>query len=152
MFYKKIEELTWPRSAFLEHLEAQILKIFAICASHGAALLSSMYVPVCRKKLWIRHFQQINRIVQVTFSYFKLNTKWTYCGLRVRNKYVKVMKVTFYEGHVLSFRVRHNKIPGRIGSTSFRERKRERERVYRLISKNNAVLCSSLGESRNINK
>ena len=62
------------------------------------------------------------------------------------------MKVTFYEGHVLSFRVRHNKIPGRIGSTSFRERKRERERVYRLISKNNAVLCSSLGESRNINK
>ena len=80
------------------------------------------------KKLWIRHFQQINRIVQVTFSYFKLNTKWTYCGLRVRNKYVKVMKVTFYEGYVLSFRVRHNKIPGRIGSTSFRERKRERER------------------------
>ena len=45
------------------------------------------------------------------------------------------MKVTFYEGHVLSFRVRHNKIPGRIGSTSFRERKRERESLQIDIEK-----------------
>ena len=40
---------------FLEHLEAQILKIFLLAANHGGVFIDSMYVPVCPKKLWICH-------------------------------------------------------------------------------------------------
>ena len=41
---------------FLEHLEAQILKIFLLAANHGGVFIDSMYVPVCPKKLWICHW------------------------------------------------------------------------------------------------
>ena len=41
-------------SAFLEYLEAQILKIYSFGANHGNAIVGSMFAPVCPKKLWIR--------------------------------------------------------------------------------------------------
>ena len=47
MFYKEILEQTGPESAFLEHLEAQILKNFPLGANHGDAFVGSMYVLVC---------------------------------------------------------------------------------------------------------
>ena len=37
--------------AFLEHLEAQMFKIFRLSANHGDTFVGSMYVPVCPKKL-----------------------------------------------------------------------------------------------------
>ena len=51
MCYKEILEQTGARSAFLEHLEAQILKNFPPCANHGGAFVGSIYVPFCPKRL-----------------------------------------------------------------------------------------------------
>ena len=56
MFYTEIKEQTGPGSAFLEHLEAQILKIFLFSANHAGAFVGSIYVHVCPKKLWIHHW------------------------------------------------------------------------------------------------
>ena len=39
----------------LEHLEAQIWKIFSLSDNHGGAFVGLMYVPICPKKLWMRH-------------------------------------------------------------------------------------------------
>ena len=38
-------------NAFLEYLEAQILKIYLLGANHGNATVGSMFVLVCPKKL-----------------------------------------------------------------------------------------------------
>ena len=55
MFYKEIQEQARPGSAFLEHLEAQGLKISANRGGgKGEGELKD--VPVCPKKLWIRHW------------------------------------------------------------------------------------------------
>ena len=59
MFYKEILEQLGPGSAFLEHLETQILKNFPLGANHGDAFVSSMYVLVCWKKLWM-HLWYVN--------------------------------------------------------------------------------------------
>ena len=50
MFYKEIIEQTGPGSAFLEQLEAQILKNLLLRGNHGGAFVGSMYVPVCPQK------------------------------------------------------------------------------------------------------
>ena len=55
MSYKEILEQTGAGSAFLEHLEAQILKNLPICANHGGAIVGSTYELVCPQKLWIWH-------------------------------------------------------------------------------------------------
>ena len=55
MFYKEILEQTGPGSAFLEHREAHILKNFLLGTNHGSTFMGSLYVPVCPKKLWLRH-------------------------------------------------------------------------------------------------
>ena len=51
MFYKEILEQAGLVSAFLEHVEAQILKIYPLGINHGGALKVLMYVTVCPKKL-----------------------------------------------------------------------------------------------------
>ena len=43
-------------SAFLEHLEAQIWKVFLLSANLGGSFVSSIYVSLCPKKLWIRQW------------------------------------------------------------------------------------------------
>ena len=58
MFYKEIQEHTMPGSAFLdflEHLVAQILKIYLLGTNHGGTFKGLMHVPVCPKNLWIHH-------------------------------------------------------------------------------------------------
>ena len=45
MFYKEIKEQTGPGSAFLEHFQAQILKMYPLCASHFGVFVSLIYVP-----------------------------------------------------------------------------------------------------------
>ena len=45
-----------PGSAFLDHLEAKILKIHLLGATRGGVFVDSIYVPVCPKKLYIRHW------------------------------------------------------------------------------------------------
>ena len=32
-----------------------ILKVYPLDGNHGGAFVNSIYVPVCPKKLWIRH-------------------------------------------------------------------------------------------------
>ena len=54
MFYKEIFEQTGPGGAFLEHLEAETLKIYLVDANHNG-IVSSMYVPVYPRTPWIRH-------------------------------------------------------------------------------------------------
>ena len=54
-FLRRIYEQTGPGSAFVEHLEAQILKMYPLDANHGGAFVDSIYVPVCQKKSWTRH-------------------------------------------------------------------------------------------------
>ena len=44
-----------PWSAFLDYLEAQILKNLLLGANHGGTFVGSMYVPVCPPKIWICH-------------------------------------------------------------------------------------------------
>ena len=44
-----------PGSAFLEHLEAQIWKIYLVDANHGGTFVGLMYLLVCPRKLWICH-------------------------------------------------------------------------------------------------
>ena len=56
MFYKKILEQTGTGSAFLKHREAHILKNLLLGSSHRCTFMSSLYVPVWPKKLWLRHF------------------------------------------------------------------------------------------------
>ena len=46
MFYIEILEQTGPGSAFLDHLEAQILKNLRLSTNHACMFVSSMYVPV----------------------------------------------------------------------------------------------------------
>ena len=66
MFYKEILEQTGPGSAFLEHLEVQI---FWLSAKPGGTLVDSMDVPVCPKKLWIRHCRRkLTRIRKILFE------------------------------------------------------------------------------------
>ena len=55
MFYKGILEKTGLGSAFLEHVEAKILKIFLLSDKNSVAFVKLMYVPVYLQKLWIRH-------------------------------------------------------------------------------------------------
>ena len=55
MFYKDILEQAEQGSAFLEYLEAQILKIYPLDPNHGDTFGGSMCVPVCPKNLWIHH-------------------------------------------------------------------------------------------------
>ena len=50
MFNKEIYEQTEPGKAFLEHLEAQILKISQVSAKHGGTFVGLMHVPVFPKK------------------------------------------------------------------------------------------------------
>ena len=49
MFYKEIKEQTGSGSTFLEHLEAQILKVFPRDANHCGGFMGSFYVPICPK-------------------------------------------------------------------------------------------------------
>ena len=51
MFCKEIQEQTGPESAFLEHLEAQTLKIVTLSANCGGAFVGSMYIPALPKKI-----------------------------------------------------------------------------------------------------
>ena len=51
MFYKEIQEQTEPGSAFLEYMEAQILKISLLGAKHGDAIMGLMCILLCSKKL-----------------------------------------------------------------------------------------------------
>ena len=51
MFYKEILEQAGLVSAFLEHVEEQVLKIFPLGINHGDALKILMYVTACPKKL-----------------------------------------------------------------------------------------------------
>ena len=44
--YKRILEHTLPASAFLKHLEAQILKNLLFDVNHGGVFMGSMYVPL----------------------------------------------------------------------------------------------------------
>ena len=53
MFYKEILKQIGPGSAFLEHLEVQILKNSPLDANYGGAFV---YVPVCPKKIWILNY------------------------------------------------------------------------------------------------
>ena len=46
MFYIEILEQTGPGSAFLDHLEAQILKNLRLSTNHACMFVGSMYVPV----------------------------------------------------------------------------------------------------------
>ena len=46
MFYIEILEQTGPESAFLDHLEAQILKNPLLSTNHACMFVGSMYVPV----------------------------------------------------------------------------------------------------------
>ena len=43
MFYKEILEQTGSGSAFLEHMEAQILKNLPLSANHGATFVGSNF-------------------------------------------------------------------------------------------------------------
>ena len=54
MFYKKSKNRQ-PGSAFLEYLEAQILNIPQIGASHDGALNGFCVCPGCPKIRWVRH-------------------------------------------------------------------------------------------------
>ena len=58
----------------LEHLEAQILKMPPLGTNDVGAFLASMYVPVCPKKLCIRHCKSLSAsrkssgFVEIVFS------------------------------------------------------------------------------------
>ena len=44
-----------PRECIFRVSGEQILKTFPLSNNYGGTFVGSMYVPVCQKKLWIRH-------------------------------------------------------------------------------------------------
>lgn len=107
---QQISKEAGPGSTFLEHLEAQILKIYLLGANHGGTFLGSKYIPVCPKNSEYVNPNGDNSNRLVTFIHFTLKQVTTFVLLNVTGReffffdfFEKYKYLMFFLGSGLNF-------------------------------------------------